>query len=63
MCEEDPFKEPLIPGQDDGGGQDWLLQEAGGLRGLPADEGFQYWGQLEGGGVELLPDWTSQIIM
>ena len=28
----------LLPPLDDGGGRDWLLQEAGGLRGLLAEE-------------------------
>ena len=31
-----------LPPLVDGGGRDWLLQEAGGQRGQPAEEGFQY---------------------
>ena len=31
-----------LPPLVDSGGRDWLLQEAGGLRGLPAEEGFQH---------------------
>ena len=48
-----------LPPLDDGGGRDGLLQGAGGLQGLPAEEGLQHCGQQEGGGVELLPDWTK----
>ena len=53
----------LQPPLVDGGGRDWLLQEAGGLRALPAEEGFQHWGQLEGGVVKCCQTGQSQFIM
>ena len=42
----------LPPLEVQGGGRHWLLLQAGGREAQPAEGGLQYWGQLEGGGVD-----------